>query len=77
MPEISECPSPIIFQDEPGPNNTDNPENPAIENHLDFQYFFLSHEEPNHSTGTFSSEKEFLEAFMKAHTCFQLLSISK
>jgi hypothetical protein len=65
MPDISQCPTPIIFEDEADTNNTDESGNPDIEKHVEFQYFFPSHEEPNRSTATFSSEEEFLNAFMQ------------
>ena len=65
MPDITQCPTPIIFEDEADMNNTDESENPDIEKHVEFQYFFPSHEEPNRSTATFSSEEEFLNAFMQ------------
>ena len=42
MPDLIECPTPIIFEDEPNTNNTDNSEDPEIEKHLEFQYFFPS-----------------------------------
>jgi hypothetical protein len=65
MPDITQRPTPIIFEDEPNTNNTDESEDPEIEKHLEFQYFFPSHEEPNRATATFSSEEEFLNAYMQ------------
>ena len=56
MPDIPQCPTPIVFEDEADVNNTDESGNPDIEKHVEFQYFFPSHEEPNRSTATFSSE---------------------
>ena len=53
------------FEDEPNMNNTDESEDPEIEKHLEFRYFFLSNEEPNRSTATFCSEEEFLNAYMQ------------
>jgi hypothetical protein len=40
MPDISQCPTPIIFEDEADTNNTDESGNPDIEKHVEFQYFF-------------------------------------
>jgi hypothetical protein len=40
MPDITQRPTPIIFEDEPNTNNTDESEDPEIEKHLEFQYFF-------------------------------------
>ena len=40
MPEITQCPTRIIFEDQLDKNNTDESEDPEIEKHVEFQYFF-------------------------------------
>ena len=47
MPEMSRCPTPIMFEDEPDVNNTDESEDPIVESHVDFHYWFPSNGEKN------------------------------
>ena len=65
MLERTECPTPIIFEDKPGVSNTDEEKDPELERHLEYQYFFPSHEELTHSTATYNSADSFLNAFLQ------------
>ena len=53
LPEISQCPTPILFEDEPDINNTDDSEDVELEKELNYHYWFPSNGEPTKSTATF------------------------
>ena len=65
MPERTECPTPVIFEDKPGLNNTHEEKDSELEKHLEYQYFFSINEEPIHSTATYNSADSFLNAFLQ------------
>ena len=64
LPEMSQCPTPILFEDEPDINNTDDSEDAELEKELNYHYWFPSNGEPNKSTATFHTQDEFMKAYM-------------
>jgi len=64
LPEMSQCPTPILFEDEPDINNTDDSEDVELEKELNYHYWFPSNGEPNKSTATFHTQDEFMKAYM-------------
>jgi len=51
MPEISNCPSPLIIEDDS--SSDDEPKNPNLESQVEIQYWFPNNGNP---TGTFLLE---------------------
>ena len=65
MPEMSSCPTPMMFEDEPDANNTDESEDLVVESHVDYHYWFPSNGEPTKSTATYHSQEDFMKAYME------------
>jgi len=65
LPEMSSCPTPIMFEDEADKNNTDEPENPDLESHIDYHYWFPSNGEPTKTTATYHTQQDFMKAYME------------
>ena len=65
LPLPSEAPEVIILEDDETQNNTDNPQNPDVENQYEGSTFtFTSSYDPNENTGTFQHLAEFASALM-------------
>jgi hypothetical protein len=65
MPEMLSCPTPIMFEDKADANNTNKPENPDLESHVDYHYWFPSNGEPTKTTATYHTHQDFMKAYME------------
>jgi hypothetical protein len=54
-----------MFEDEADANNTDEPENPDLESHVDYHYWFPSNGEPTKTTATYHTQQDFMKAYME------------
>ena len=59
------CPQPIILEDMPGTNNTDDEVDPELESHYSGgRFFFPSAHQPNEAHGSYSSQESFVKAML-------------
>ena len=65
MPEMSNCPTHIMFEDKADKNNTDEPENPDLESHIDYHHWFPSNGEPTKTTASYHTQQDFMKAYME------------
>jgi hypothetical protein len=66
LPEMSNCPSPTLFEDEPDINNSDESDCAELEKEVNYHYWFPSNGEPNKSTATFLTQNDFMKIYIQA-----------
>jgi hypothetical protein len=64
MPEISNCPSPLIIEDDS--STDDEPKNPNLESQVEIQYWFPNNGNPTGPNSVFYSQTALVDALINS-----------